>query len=765
MRINIIILFFFSFNAIIAQTIQGTVKDEGGQPICYANVAIFTADSVFIDGTITSETGTFKFHPLRTKDRKYQLKISHISYETLNMICQSDSLGDIRLSPHTNMLSEVTVKAAPNYRIKGNSLIVSIQNTSLSHLQDVGKMLEFIPGLQYNNDGLYVFGKGKPLIYLNGRILTDMTELERLNSSDIATVEVIKNPGAAYSASSQAVVKIRTIRKKGDGLSVDMKSYFQLAHSTRLGETIQSNYRSSKFDVFAYLNYLRANDYETEDSRYDILSSTPFSLNTIQKKYIERNRYTGKVGFDYYITQHQSVGAYYLCTYHDINHKCDESVTIDENNKITDNQIYNIQSELSSPVHRINAYYSAFVGPVEINFNNDIYTSKENQSEFVDGDTDMHGEQSVITSNRLKNNLVASDLMLRYQKGKSIFEIGTAYNFIQRTNDYDNNGEIKLSEYQKIRENKWAAYANYQLAYKKWEIDAGLRYEHYQYDYYKNGKHMDGQSKIYRNVYPSLSVSRPIGNANFNFSYSIKSQKPQYNALDGNIRYISRNLYRGGNPLLKPSTIHDMQLSMSYQGLVLSADYILMKNPLYFTYRFYDKEQTVLLSNYDNYPKVNLFQAEVSYSKRIGFWKPQLTIDMLAGDYKFEQSANLYKYNDPLVTFNFNHIFTLPSHWYIYLYTLYQTRGCNENGLRLIDKGRISLYVVKTWKNFSVDVLFNDVFRSYKDIYSTISPVCSFHTSQYYDTKNIQINVRYRFNTAHSKYKGTDAAVEELNRM
>jgi len=747
-----------------AQTIQGKVLDEKEQPVSYANVVLLTADSVFIEGTVTTDTGEFSFHLPQIKDRKYRLRISYIGYETQNRICQSESLGDIRLIPQTHVLSEVSV-TAPYYKMKGNGLVVSVQNTLLSHLEDVSKMLEFIPGLQYGNDGLSVFGKGKPIVYLNGRILTDMSELERIKSSDIATVEVIKNPGAAYSASSQSVVKIRTIRKKGDGLSLDLRSYFQLAHSTRFGETVQANYRSHKFDMFAYLNYLKANDYETESDHYDVKSKNPFSLNSLQKEYIERDRYTGKAGFDYYFTPSQNIGAYYSCTYHDVDGSSNENITIDENGKMTDTQFYQTESGITSPIHRINAYYSGHIGSIDINFNNDIYLSKEKQFQFIDGNTEMHGVQHATTGNSLKNSLAASDLALKYQKGNSAWEIGTAYNYIRRTNDYNSAGGIALNEYQKIQENKWAVYGNYQLSLDKWKVDVGIRYELYQYDYYKNGKHMNEQSKIYRNFYPGLSVSRPIRNIDINFSYSIKTQKPQYNALDGNMQYISRNLYRGGNPLLKPSTIHDLQLSMLYKGLTVSTDYIQMKNPLYYTYRFYDAEQTVILSSYNNYPKVNIFQAEVSYSRKFGFWKPQLTIDLLKSNYRLEQSGVSYKQNNPLVTLNFNQTFILPSHWYIYLYTRYQSQGCNNEALKLTDNGRVSLYVVKTWKNFTADVLFNDIFRSSKNIYSTLSPACTFHTSQYYDTQNIQINVRYRFNATRSKYKGTDAAREELNRM
>lgn len=764
MRLNIFIFILLSIIEVYAQTIEGRVIDEEGAPIGYANVVLLSPDSLFIDGTTTSDAGKFFFHSPTIKTNQFLLKVSCIGYAPLCIECNGDNPIELRMEVQSNTLSEVVV-TPPTYKMKSNGLVVSIQNSSLSQLGDIGKMLEFIPGLQYNSDGLYVFGKGKPIIYLNGRILSDLSELERLNSSDIATVEVIKNPGAAYSADAQAVVKIRTIRKKGDGFSVSLRSYFQLAHKTRVGETVQTNYRSDKFDVFAFLNYLHANDYESENSTYDIKSLNPFSLNNILEKNIERNNYTGKVGFDYYFTPRQNIGAYYSYAYYDLNGNSSENASITEKEILADEQWYDTHSKLSSPAHRINAYYSGHIGSVDINFNNDFYSSSNKQSQQVEGLSDLNGVQNATTGNKLKTFLTASDLAFNYQRGINSFELGTTYNHTHRTNDYKSKGGIDLTEQQKIRERKWSLYANYQLSLNNWEITAGLRFERYQYDYFKNGKHIKEQSKTYKDFYPSLAIYHSLGDVDFSISYSVKSQKPPYNALDGNTQFVTQNLYTGGNPLLKPSVIRDAQLSLLYKGLIFSADYMVIKKPLYYTYRFYDDDQSVIISSYDNYPKVNIFQGEASYSKKFGVWKPQLTVDFLVCDYKFEQAGKIFKQNKPLVTLNFNHIFTLPRQWYLYLYSLYQTTGCNEEGLRLKDKSRVSLYVVKKWNNFSVDVLFNDIFKTYKNRYTAISPACTFHTSQYSDTQNIQINIRYTFNATRSKYKGADAAAEEFNRL
>ena len=51
--------------------------------------------------------------------------------------------------------------------------------------------------------------------------MRDASELKRLHSEDIRDVEVINAPGAQYDAQVRAVVRIRTRKQQGDGLSLD----------------------------------------------------------------------------------------------------------------------------------------------------------------------------------------------------------------------------------------------------------------------------------------------------------------------------------------------------------------------------------------------------------------------------------------------------------------------------------------------------------------------------------------------------------------
>ena len=67
--------------------------------------------------------------------------------------------------------------------------------------------------------------------YINGRKLTDNSELYRMSSKEIASVEVINNPGAKYGAEVKSVLLVRTLKKQGDGLSGSIQGVVRAAHS------------------------------------------------------------------------------------------------------------------------------------------------------------------------------------------------------------------------------------------------------------------------------------------------------------------------------------------------------------------------------------------------------------------------------------------------------------------------------------------------------------------------------------------------------
>ena len=119
---------------------------------------------------------------------------------------------------------------------------------------------------------LQVIGKGTPIYYINGRKVQDISELQNLSSHDIKNVEVITNPGAQYDSQTNAVVRINTLKRHGEGFGVSVDLNGDVAPScgnVRTGSTVNMNYRHDDTDFFGGFIFDGAHlkRYDTEASQ------------------------------------------------------------------------------------------------------------------------------------------------------------------------------------------------------------------------------------------------------------------------------------------------------------------------------------------------------------------------------------------------------------------------------------------------------------------------------------------------------------------
>jgi len=199
---------------------KGRVIDASGEPVAYANVALLSkADSTIISGTVTDEDGTFSI----TSDEDGILMVAMLGYETMYLTPSEDM--HIELKEDSAMLEgAVSTGMMIKTRVTAGSMVTDIQGTVLGSPGSVLEMLGKVPGMMSKGDELEVLGKGSPVIYINGRKLHDMNELKQMRSEEVQCVEVINNPGAQYDASVSAVVRIKTIRREGEGFGFDLNA-------------------------------------------------------------------------------------------------------------------------------------------------------------------------------------------------------------------------------------------------------------------------------------------------------------------------------------------------------------------------------------------------------------------------------------------------------------------------------------------------------------------------------------------------------------
>ncbi|MBP5612422.1 MAG: hypothetical protein J6X20_06865 [Bacteroidales bacterium] len=184
---------------------RGKVVDEKGEPVAYANVAVLSrADSTVLCGTVTEEDGSFN---IVTDENDGIMMVAMLGYRTLYLAPVDGSV--ITLVEDTSMLEGAVATAVmPKTQLTGEGLQTNIRGSVLENVGTADDVLARTPGLIKSQNGLEVIGKGSPLVYINGRRVTDASELQRLQSNEIQSVEVISNPGAQSDATVRAVVRI-----------------------------------------------------------------------------------------------------------------------------------------------------------------------------------------------------------------------------------------------------------------------------------------------------------------------------------------------------------------------------------------------------------------------------------------------------------------------------------------------------------------------------------------------------------------------------
>lgn len=271
--------------SVSAQALKGLVVGADKEPLPFANVVLLK-DSTYVSGVVTDDNGIFVFEQPYSAANK--IKIAMVGYEDyLAPIAPTGDFGTITLKESSVMLDEVVVKAnLPTTRLKGNAMVTSVENSVLSKLGTAEDVLSHLPLVSESDGSFTVFGKGTPLIYINGKLVRNSTELQQLSSENIHSVEVVTNPGAQYSSEVQSVIKIKTIPPKGEGFGANLYDQITASHFARNTTDISLNYRHNGLEIFGngYFYFgKRLNENKAEMMTYGDNTLHQFINSSIQK--------------------------------------------------------------------------------------------------------------------------------------------------------------------------------------------------------------------------------------------------------------------------------------------------------------------------------------------------------------------------------------------------------------------------------------------------------------------------------------------------
>lgn len=747
--------------------IKGVICDENQNPVEFANVILMGADSVYIAGTITDVSGKFNFQFDYPKAKLMQ--ITSFGYKTLiKTLDEKNDMGKLMLVSDNILLDEVTITAQrPSQHLTKGGIITTVNGSVLSLLGNAMDVIGQLPGVMREDDKFTVFGKGTPTIYVNGRKLMDNSELYRMSSKDIASVEVISNPGAKYGAEVRSVLLVRTIKKQGDKLSGSIQGFVQAAHSWSNSDNLSLNFRKNNLDLFGAFAFDHSRFYQQQRNITTI--NTGHKLYNLNSDIIilpVSTTYNANLGFNWQINPKHVLGAKYEfrgTPYNRSDWTTNETIEL---NGILDDKIdyYTHWRRKYLPTNILDMYYIGQYGDWTLTVNNDYYSSHNKVEQEIDEVCLSEGESTISSLNQINSSMFASKSVLKYNFGKNILEAGYEYTYTNRSDRYDNYNDFLPDADDNIKEHNIAGFISATFPIGVYELSGGLRYEHTISNYYENGLLISDQSRKYDRLFQNIDFTFPIKKAKFTLSYTAKTKRPMYSQLSSNIQYDDRFTYETGNPLLKPEINHDVSLNGIYKWIFFSASYQCVKDAIVGIVKPYQEGKPVNLMTYKNYNHISKYTAMVSLSPKISIWAPRLQFDIMGQDLKIPFMGTELRMNNPLLFINFYNSISVGKGFTITGDMLYHTSG-DMDIATLKPSWQINLGITKTIGNWFFQLSATDIFKTARNSMITHGTQMKLDKWNYSDSQAVRLTIRYAFNSTMSKYKGKGAGQSEKNRL
>ena len=771
-RTLITFLCFSAITPMMAQDIKGKIVDEKGEPLAFANVVLLNRqDSAFVKGVVSGEDGHFA---IDSACNNGIIKVTSVGYKTAWKDCTGENAGVIKMVANSKVLGEVVVKSSlPKTILKNGGMTTTVAGSVLEKAGTMEHLLDRIPNVSAQNGNINVFGRGEPIIYINGRQMRDRSELDRLSSDNIKSVEVIANPGARYAASTKAVIRITTKKIRGDGFGFDA--------------TTEGSYDEKKnAGGYARLNlYYRRNGLEFGAYAYSSKQSSPDEKDLQQMTYLDKTlnqqdrtrwknkteTFSSRLNASYQFDDNNSLGASISFLRNpklQTDGKTEGSVLRDE---VLTETYTSIRSEFGQNSNwSSNIYYVGKVGKLGIDFNTDWFWSKGNNKNNIDEhyqEVNSEIQNQLVNSTTSKyNRLIASKMVLSYPLFGGDLSVGGEYSFTNRNTNYAIiPNTLADNVIDRIKEGMASAFVTYNRDFGKLNMEAGLRYENVDFKYYDDGKYMAEQSKTYGEWFPSLSLSMPIGNVQMQLSYAADIDRPNYWVLRSGVQYSNHYTYETGNPFLVSEISRNTSYDLAYKWLTFNLTYEHVSDPIYQTVEMYKDNTTIGLMRMINGKSYNNVTSTLNLQPTFGIWHPMLSAMVEKQWFELETRDGRYL-NKPVAMFRFNN--TFDTKWAMFSVMMtYITKGYEENHYIYKPMFNTDLSIYKGFMKdcLTLQLYVNDVFGTndshiigkYGKLKETIFDEFS--------TSKISLTVRYKFNTTRSKYKGTGAGDSQKNRM
>jgi iron complex outermembrane receptor protein len=796
--------------------VAGRLADSAGKPIAYATATLFkAADSVSVRSTLTGENGEYNL--ANTLRGKYLLRFSSIGYRALYTPVfdltgdqPSKDMGTLILQQDNRQLDEIVIRAGrPLLQQRQDGTVINVESSVMSKGSSALEVLERSPGvvIDHQNNGIMLNGKTGVMVMLNGKpVRMPLDKVVRLlsgmSSNDIAKIELLTNPLAAYDAEGSAgLINIVTKKNMSQGTNGSVSLTAGYGYGEKATGSLSLNHNTGKTNLYGSYNYSRDkaySDFHAIGSEQEPLLGGLASSDFLSIDRPLLNSHQGTLGFDLRPSKDINIGG--SVSYNNSN------TAVQTVNKgiylIPTNRIYSLNASVNGVNHwrnvSSNLYAEKQLGKGErllfnmdhINYQNDYPI--EVQNSFLDQNGNQAGNNDTLFAPRSKG---LSNTAIRIWSNKldytkefsSKLTLDAGLKGTQtRTNSLSGIQNLVNGAYVSrpsavnnilMKEDIGSAYGSLtaQLG-STTKLVAGLRYE---YSATRTDDPLAGNNIADRHFgiwFPSILLSKKMNNdAEWLLSYSKRISRPSYSDLASYVTYNGPASVNTGNPLLKPTITNNLKLGYNYDGysfaVLLSRDV----NPIAPNQIVYTAGRTQMAVSPQNMRYQNNLAFQTNIPLALTAWW-DMNYNLNAGWHRFELDYTPQLAAKTYFSYNLNvtQVFKLPAKFSIEVSGYYNSAF--YNGSRKVDGyGVLNAGIRKVLKNnggtlqLSVsDPLRTNVISSYfgtltQEAFDLRSHV-DFHTES---SKYTVIKVSYfrSFGTSTGKKKRDKTTGEESERI
>ena len=403
------------------------------------------------------------------------------------IVLAQTGIADQNFGKDTLQLREVVVRATrPLAKLNSEGFVTEVKGTVLEKLGFAKDVMGMLPGVLNNNGSIEVFGKGKPVFYINGHIVRNNIEVEQLKANQIDKITVITNPSSRYASTVGSIIKITTIKKVGDGFSFDNIATFGYRNYMYGKDNLDLNYRIDNLDVFGTLGFEKGKNTNSSKNVQNSWLSSHHQQNTTMKSTQHSNLIDGKWGFDFSSSPKLSFGAFYQVSYAPTKTNSSIMSSLYSDDVIESETSAYKDIKLRDLEHLLDGYCHGVWGKWNLEMTFDLMWKKTRENQNVIEQIGINQDFGIKDVGHAR--LMATELYASHPFLKGNFSFGVDFTNSSREENSESENSIMAGENNKIQELNMAYYVETMQHLGNVTFRIGGRYEHVNSEYFIGGR-------------------------------------------------------------------------------------------------------------------------------------------------------------------------------------------------------------------------------------------------------------------------------------